>query len=60
MDAIENTQRQWFERAANTLVDTRGVEAARRVIEMQRIKPIPGADYYLAMIEAAIAKKEAQ
>lgn len=57
-NAIDNTERDWFRQAADQLVAERGVDAARRVAEFHRRKPIPGARFYPNIIEQAIAAHE--
>lgn len=54
MDAIHNTERQWFRIAALNLVTKKGAEHARRVAEFHRRQPMPGAHFYPRMIEQAI------
>lgn len=60
MDAIQNTERQWFRIAAIKLVASKGVAHARRVAEFHSRQPMPGAHFYPRMIEAAIEAQEAK
>ena len=60
MDAMTNTENQWFRDAAERLVVTEGVEKAQRVADFHRRKPMPSASFYPDMIEAAIAAQTQQ
>jgi hypothetical protein len=58
MDAILQTEREWFRAAALRLVTAKGVARARRVEEYHRRSPMPGAEFYPDMIAEAIRTQE--
>lgn len=58
MDAIHRMECQWFRAAALRLVTTKGVEHARRVEDLHRRSPMPGARFYPDMIAQAIRAQE--
>ena len=60
MDAITNTESQWFRDAAERLVTERGVKHAQKVADYHRSDPLPCAFFYSDMTEAVIAAQTAQ